>query len=140
MKRLLAFLAILALLISLGGCGKREMTVTIINLCDEDIFAARMEYAICDDAVGEVSLSPENDAALLKGETLRFAFTKQDMPDGADLRDFRFELFLLLEDGTEVSVGTLGVAAEWGGEYGYAVVGDSENGFRYQRGNRSETA
>ena len=142
MKRLLAFFVILVLLVPTFGCGKREMTVTIVNLCDEAIYAVRMEYAIGDDAVGgrEVSLSPENDAAIPAGEELHFRFTKQDLPENADLRGFRFEIFLLLEDGTEVSVGTLGVAAAWGGEYVYSVVGDSEKGFRFQRGNRSETA
>ena len=137
MKKILSSFLVVSLLNFLFiGCGKNSFTVYIQLQCDDEIYAVHVEYYIGETAIGgtEASLTPEKDVAFESGATVSFAFSAEDFPQDAQIKDFRFEVYLLLADGNEIVAASLGIAARYGESYHYSLYGNEEEGFRLQRG------
>ena len=142
MKRFFSFLLSMLFLLPAAGCkSKNSFSVTFENQCDADIQSAFVEYYVGDtDEIGKILVASSSAAAgttgssLPKGETLVFRFEKDMFSEDADLRAFSFELYLVLADCSGGAAGRLRIAVSYGGTHRYALRGDAEEGFLFQRG------
>lgn len=135
-RKLVTFIVVFLLILSFSGCGTGSFTVTLELQCDVEIYAVHIEYFIGETAIGEqkVSLTPENDVAYEKGAAPVFMISEADFPEGSNIKEFQITFYLVLEDGSEIEVGGLGIVASYGDSYRYAVYGNLEDGFVLRRG------
>ena len=129
---------LLLLLLSLCGCSTgvnieaNESTFLIgfRNHCDCEIYKVHHEYYIGDKPAGGGYACNADGSAICYDDRMLKDFIPGDFPDGANLAEFRIELFVVDGAGQEYSCGgPLRRDAAYGSTYEIIITGDYESGF-----------
>ena len=135
MKRLLSF-PILVLL--LYGCSSgikieaNESTflIGLRNHCDCEIYKVHHEYYIGEKPAGGGYACNADGSAIPSGNVMLKDFIPADFPEGANLAEFRIEVFVVDGAGKEYPCGKpLILNAAYGNEYEIIITGNYESGF-----------
>lgn len=137
MKKLLLLLAMTLLMLCLCSCPSsnaeqhnNEVVISFVNQCNTAIYGLHVEYYIEDKAIGGqlVSLNPNLDTPFQKGETISIYLIQKDFPKNADLYNFAMEVFVVLENKSEMKVDDrISLPVEFGKNYQLLLIENNGN-------------
>jgi len=138
MKRFLLLLAMTLLMLCLCSCPSsnteklnNEVVLSFVNQCNNTaIYGLHVEYYIEDKAIGGqlVSLNPNLDTPFQKDQTINMYLIQKDFPENADLHNFAMEVFVVLENKSEVGVGNkISLPVEFGKNYQFLLIENDGN-------------
>jgi len=138
MKKLLLLLAMALLMLCLCSCPSsntekqnNEVVLSFVNQCNNTaIYGLHVEYYIEDKAIAGhlVSLNPDMDTPFQKGETISIYLIQKDFPENADLHNFAMQVFIVLENKSEVELGDIiRLPVEFGKNYQFLLVESNGN-------------
>lgn len=136
MKRIPAIVLTVLLLSGCAGGVKIEANETTFligfrNNCDCGIYEVHHEYYIGEAPVGGGYICNADGSAISCGDVLVKDFIPADFPEGADLSEFRIEVFVTDGAGTKHPCGeALSLNAAYGNEYEITITGNEKSGFR----------
>lgn len=128
MKKTIAFIAMMMACLLCVSCGLRpavngqkdEIQINIQNDTAEQLKRIGITYCIGEETLGTIGV--ENaDGSLLGNDALAFCLTKEDIPDDADLSEFRMEVSVTDADGETYDVSSLSFVPEFGEEYHFVL-------------------
>jgi len=135
MKRIFAFVMLAFLLSGCAGGAKIEANestflIGIRNNCDCEIYKVHHEYYIGEKPVGGGYICNADGSAISFDDMLVKDFIRADFPEGANLAEFRIEVFVVDGAGKEYPCGeALCLDAAYGNEYEITITGNYESGF-----------
>jgi len=135
MKRILAIVLAVLLLSGCSGGVKIEANestflIGLRNECDCEIYKVHHEYYIGDKPVGGGYACNADGSAIRSGDVMLKDFIPADFPEGANLAEFRIEVFVVDGAGKEYPCGeALCLDAAYGNEYEITITGNYESGF-----------
>ena len=135
MKRILAIVLAVLLLSGCSGGVKIEANestflIGLRNNCDCEIYKVHHEYYIGDKAIGGGYACNADGSAIEYGNVMLKDFIPADFPEGANLAEFRIEVFVVDGTGKEYPCGeALCLDAAYGNEYEITITGNYESGF-----------
>jgi len=135
MKRIGTILLCFLLLTGCAGGVKIEANETtflvgIRNNCDCEIYKVHHEYYIGDKPAGGGYICNADGSALAFDDVLIKDFIPSDFPEGANLAEFRIEVFVTDGMGEKHPCGeALSLNAAYGHEYEVTITGNENSGF-----------
>ena len=130
--------AIVLCILLLAGCShdvkiEADETTFLIGLrnqCDCEIYKIHHEYYIGDKPVGGGYACNADGSSIRSGDVMLKVFIPEDFPEGANLTEFRIEVFVVDGAGKEYPCGEpLSLKAAYGNEYEIIITGNYESGF-----------
>ena len=131
------FTIVLCILL-LTGCShgvkiKADESTFLIGLrnnCDCEIYKLHHEYYIGDNPIGGGCACYADGSAIRTGDVLVKDFISADFPEGANLAEYRIEVFVVDGAGNEYSCGeALHLDAAYGNTNEIIITGNYESGF-----------
>ena len=135
MKRILALVLAVLILSGCSGGAKIEVNestflIEVRNNCDCEIYKVHHEYYIGDEPIGGGYSCNADGSAIRAGDVLVKDFIYADFPEGANLAEFRIEVFVVDGAGKEYPCGeVLSLNAAYGNDYEIIITGNYESGF-----------
>ena len=135
MKRILTIVLAVMLLSGCAGGAKIEANESTFligfrNNCDCEIYKVHHEYYIGDDPAGGGYICNADGSAISLDDVLVKDFIPADFPDGANLSEFRIEVYVTDGTGTKQHCGEpLSLDAAYGNEYETTITGNEKSGF-----------
>lgn len=138
MKKLLLFLTMTLLMLCLCSCPSsnaeqhnNKVVISFVNQCNNTaVYGLHVEYYIEDKAVGGqlVSLNPNLDTPFQKEQTISIYLIQKDFPKNADLHNFAMEVFIVLENKSEVRVDDrISLPVEFSKNYQFLLIENNGN-------------
>ena len=135
MKQILAIVLCVLLPTGCSSGAKIETNKTTFligfrNHCDCEIYKVHHEYYIGDKPIGGGYACNADGSAIRSDDVMLKDFIPADFPEGANLAEFRIELFVVDNTGTEYPCGeALRLDVAYGNEYEIIITGNYESGF-----------
>ena len=135
MKRILTTVLLLLLL---SGCSsgvkieanEHSFLIGFRNNCDCEIYKVHHEYYIGDEPIGGGYACNADGSAIRSGDVMLKDFIPADFPEGANLAEFRTEVFVVDGVGKEYPCGeSLNLDAAYGKEFEFTLTGNYDSGF-----------
>ena len=140
-KRILAALLAAVLIFSLSACNQKEtvaneITVSVVNQCDAEIYGVRIEYFVDRQWLGGIlaSADPDMTKPFDKGDKMYFGVPKLDVQESSSDVPFGMLVYVYLEDERSIPIRFFWEwSAEYDAEYAFEISGTEETGFSLER-------
>ena len=134
-KKMVSFFLLAVFLACLSGCASKGdensdvFYVTVTNHSSEPFEKIRYEYYLAETPTGGGDVEIYKGGTFSESAEVKFDFTSRSFPEGADLSEFRIELFVTCGGTVYPAGGPIPISAVFGGNYPVIISGDTISGF-----------